>query len=133
CSPAGAQNSINVCSSMVYNCSNTFLCWYGTDVHYIISCFQCKNCFGCVGLKHKEYCIFNKQYTKEEYEEIVPRIIEHMRKTGEWGEYLAPSLSCFPYNETVAQEEFPLTKEDTERHGWAWHDQKEEMPAVEKI
>jgi hypothetical protein len=32
----------------------------------------------------KQYCILNKQYTKEEYEELVPKIIEHMKKTGEW-------------------------------------------------
>jgi hypothetical protein len=27
----------------------------------------------------KEYCILNKQYTKEEYEILVPKIIEHMK------------------------------------------------------
>jgi len=31
-----------------------------------------------------KYCILNKQYSKEEYEELVPKIIEHMQKTGEW-------------------------------------------------
>ena len=29
------------------------------------------NIFGCIGLR-------NKQYTKEEYEDLVPKIIEHM-------------------------------------------------------
>ena len=31
-------------------------------------------------LRNKSYCILNKQYTKEEYEELVPKIIEHMMK-----------------------------------------------------
>ncbi|MBP7884916.1 hypothetical protein KAZ93_01885 [Patescibacteria group bacterium] len=44
----------------------------------------CKNCFGCVGLKNHEYCIFNKQYSKEDYEVQVAKIISHM---------LSPSLT----------------------------------------
>ena len=36
------------------------------------------NIFGCVGVQNKQYCILNKQYTKEEYEALVPKIIEHM-------------------------------------------------------
>jgi hypothetical protein len=30
--------------------------------------FGCKNCFGCVGLYQKQYCMFNEQLTKEEFE-----------------------------------------------------------------
>ena len=36
------------------------------------------HCFGCVGFKHKQYCILNKQYTKEEYEKLVQKIIKQM-------------------------------------------------------
>ncbi len=49
-------------------------------------CFYCKlltgcqNCFGCISLRNASYCILNKQYTKEEYEALVPQIIEHMSK-----------------------------------------------------
>jgi len=31
-----------------------------------------------------------------------------MIETGEWGEFFHPSLSPFGYNETVAQEYYPL-------------------------
>jgi hypothetical protein len=69
-------------------------------------------CFGCIGLHNNEqYCILNRQYTKEEYETLVPQIIEHMIQTGEWGEFFPASLSPFGYNETVAQEYFPLSRE----------------------
>ena len=34
--------------------------------------------FGSIGLRKKQYCILNKQYTKEEYEKLVPKIIKHM-------------------------------------------------------
>jgi len=36
-----------------------------------------------------------------------------MQETGERGEFFHPSLSPFGYNETVAQEYFPLSKEAT--------------------
>ncbi|USN57470.1 MAG: hypothetical protein H6766_03385 [Candidatus Peribacteria bacterium] len=66
------------------------------------------HCFGCDGLRNKEYCIFNQQYTKEEYNELAPKIIDHMKQTGERGEFFHPSLSPFGYNETVANEYYPV-------------------------
>jgi hypothetical protein len=77
---------------------------------YCIDCQYSKDCFGCVGLQRKQYCILNKQYTKEEYETLVPKIIEHMKSTREWSEFFPIEISPFTYNETVAQEYFPLTK-----------------------
>lgn len=84
-----------------------------------------KNLFGCIGVMRKEYCILNKQYSKEEYEILVPKIIEHMKSTNEWGEFFPISLSLFPYNETLAQDYFPLTKEEVLNKGWKWHDEEE--------
>lgn len=79
----------------------------------------CSDCFGCIGLQHKQYCILNKQYTKEEYEKLVPQIITHMQtipaKNGsgtERGEFFPSSISPFGYNETVAMEYISLTKEE---------------------
>ncbi|NUJ97949.1 hypothetical protein HGA92_04150 [Candidatus Gracilibacteria bacterium] len=93
------------------NCYNTlfaYTSWYNSHSYYIDTCQTSKNLFLCAGLKNKSYCILNKQYTKEEYEKIVPKIIEHMMKTGEWGEFFPSSLSPFGYNETVAQEYYPI-------------------------
>jgi hypothetical protein len=67
-----------------------------------------KDCFGCVGLKNKQYCIFNKQYTKEAYIETVQRLIEHMQTLGEWGRFSPQEHAPFSYNESVAQTYFPL-------------------------
>ncbi|MDI6883360.1 MAG: hypothetical protein QMC93_02760 [Patescibacteria group bacterium] len=94
-------------------------------------CISSSNLFGCVGLRHKQYCILNKQYTKEEYERLVPKIIEHMKempyvdKKGrvyKYGEFFPPELSPFGYNETIAQEYFPLTKEQAIKQGYKWQD-----------
>lgn len=115
-------------------CGNTFQrvlfsesCWNSvSDLLYCRYCLDgCSHCFGCVCLRHKEYCILNKQYTKEEYERLVPKLIEQMRKTGEWGEFLPTAISCYAYNETVAQEYFPLSKESVLKRGWKWRDEEE--------
>jgi hypothetical protein len=78
------------------------------NVLYSVHCSGCDNVFGCGWLRNKSYCIFNKQYTKEEYEKEVAKIITHMQSTGERWEFFDPSLSPFGYNETVAQEYYPL-------------------------
>jgi len=93
----------------------------------LIYCSECNNvsdCFGCVGLHNKEkYCVLNKQYSKEEYEELIPKIIEYMRTTGEWGEFFPASLSPFGYNETIAYEYFPLTREQAGKMNLKWNEE----------
>jgi hypothetical protein len=124
--PEGDRFSYNIGSTVgVEYAMATFLVWYGNNVFYSRECHHCSDIFGCSGLKRKQYCVFNVQYTKEEYEALVPRIIDHMRKTQEWGLYLDPSASTMGYNETLAQEYFPLSKEEVVRNGWKWHDDEE--------
>ena len=98
------------------NISNVwFSLWCRENVHnvrYSYYCLNLTNCFGCVWLRNKEYCIFNKQYTKEEYEKTVAAIITDMQSRGERGEFTHPAMSAFGYNETVAQEYFPLAREE---------------------
>lgn len=103
------------------------------NIYYCECVFACRDVFGCIGTKHKKYCILNKQYTKEQYEELLPRIIEHMKKTGEWGEFFPIKYSTFCYNETVASEYYPMTKDEVLDKGWAWKDEeKENKKADEK-
>lgn len=85
--------------------------YHNARVYYIYSCFYSSDLFACIGLRNKQYCIFNKQYTKEEYELLVAKIIAHMQKTGERGEFFPAQISPFGYNETMAMEFFPLSKE----------------------
>lgn len=82
------------------------------NVFYSAYCQYSKNLFGCVGLRNKEYCIFNKQYTKEEYETLVPKIIKHMETTWERWEFFPIRLSPWGYNETHANEYYPMIKEE---------------------
>ena len=110
----------------VYKSTNTKFsskCGMGnSDLEYCDYCQGCEYCFGCVGLYKKKYCILNKQYTKEEYNRLLPKIIEHMKSTGEYGEFFPAKLSPFGYNDTMAQEYFSLTKEEALKKGFNWND-----------
>ncbi len=54
-------------STKCHSCTYLIECNNCTDCHFSALLNACTDCFGCVGLTHKKYCIFNKQYTKEEY------------------------------------------------------------------
>lgn len=101
------------------------------NLFYCDSCRGCTDCFGCVSLSSKQYCIFNKQYTKEEYFELVEKIKNHMTempyvdKNGReypFGECFPAELSPFAYNESSAFEEQPLSKDEALNSGYAWRD-----------
>ena len=102
------------------------------DMEYTMACSQgSSDLFGCVGLRKKQYCILNKQYTKEEYKSLVEKIKKHMddipfvdRKghVYKYGEFFPPEMSPWAYNETIAQEYFPLTKNKAEEQGYRWRD-----------
>jgi hypothetical protein len=91
---------------------NSSVAFHSNNVLYSDTCHACKDCFGCVGARHKQYCILNKQYTKEEYEVLVSQIIEKMKADGERGEFFPTTISIFGYNETEAQTYYPMTKEE---------------------
>ncbi|MDA2935591.1 hypothetical protein MYX06_00010 [Patescibacteria group bacterium AH-259-L05] len=122
--------SIRVCRNILFSKK----IWTGDNIQYSYNCHSCSNCFGCVGLRNKQYCILNKQYSKEEYEKLVPQIIGHMNtmpytdkkdRIYKYGEFFPAELSPFAYNETIAQEYFPLTKQQTIEQGYQWKDSEQ--------
>lgn len=131
------ENHYQSCgSSRSVNISYGYMNFDCNDLAYALFCFNnTKNCFGCIGLKRKQYCILNKQYSKEEYEKLRSQIITHMKKTGEYGAFFDPKVSPFGYNETCAQDYFPLTEEKARMQGYHWHprDEKEYQPQLYKI
>lgn len=108
----------------------TWFSWRDKHVLYSLNCHDSENLFACVALRRQKYCILNKQYSKEEYENLVPKIIARMQIDNEWGEFFPISMSYFCYNETVAQELFPLTEEAATEKGFPWkeRDPKEYGP-----
>lgn len=116
----------NMSNDFSYNSISCTTCEYMTDSHYCDLCFHCEDCFGCVGLKHKKFCILNKQYSQEEYETISKKIIEYMTKIGEFGEFFPIKYSPFSYNETLAQEYYPMTKGEALKKGYKWLDEEDQ-------
>lgn len=114
-------NSIN-CGIDVANHIAVAQGWSSTFLEYSFNCFNSNHCLGSVGLRKKDYCILNKQYTKEEYEALWEKIVEEMKAKGEYGEFFPASFTPFGYNETVAQEQFPLTKEKAADLGFSWEE-----------
>ncbi len=108
--------------SVIYSCN---------EVEYSFNCYNSNNLFGCIGLRNKQYCILNKQYSKEEYFKMVEKIKKHMNdipyidKVGriyKYGEFFPIELSPFAYNETVSYDLFPLNKENALQNGFNWLD-----------
>jgi len=85
---------------------------------YSAFCFQCKNIFGCCGLVGKEYFIFNKPYSKDEYEKKKREIIDEMKKSGEYGQFFPGYFAANPYEESLSGFYFPLDDEDKEKWGF---------------
>ena len=104
---------------------------HSSDIEYCYSVIDSKNCFGCANIRSGEYCILNKKYTKEEYEALVPKIRKHMMempyqgKSGrvyKYGEFFPVEFAPFGYNETAAQDYYPLAKEEAIEKGYPWSD-----------
>jgi len=91
--------------SIGYNSYGIFFAngaWGSSNAYYSNNVQSCENVFGCSQLKRNNYCILNKQYTKEEYFELIPRIIKKMKEDGEFGEFFPVSMSPFDYEDTIA-------------------------------
>jgi len=106
--------------------------------------YSSNNCFWCVWLRNKQYCILNKQYSKEEYEKLVPKILSHMQCAREWWEFFPSKISPFWYNETTATELYPLespliplikgeNSNEVRVGGFKWSTYEAPFPKADKI
>lgn len=122
-SPHWANHSYNLCSS-TWTCHSigTFLCWNNHHIYYSWMCLWSSNLFWCAWVRNNSYCIFNTQYPKHEYEKKISKIVWHMKETQERGEFFDPNISPFWYQETVGQENMPLTKGRAEKLGYVRKD-----------
>lgn len=113
---------------------------------YTYSCLYLSHGFGCDGFHSRhEYIILNKQYSPEEYTKLRARIIEDMRAEASvredraeaengnfeaaYGEFFPYSLSPFAYNESVAQDYFPITEELAKQYNIPWKTRP--VPAIQ--
>jgi hypothetical protein len=89
-----------------------------------------------VNLKRKQYCILNKEYSKEEFFKLRDKIIEDMKvnpyidKLGRkfyYGEFFPLEFSMFFYNRSNAMRFFKKTKEEAINEGYSWDDSEKPM------
>lgn len=134
-------------TSLIYECVSVGAGGYNS--HFCQGCYPdamnneyslfastCKDVFGCVNLKRKQYCILNKQYTKEEYENLRNRIIMDMQtnpykdkkgRTYSFGEFFPHEFSLFGYNETIACDFFPKEKRHIEDSGFNFFEPEQNL------
>ncbi len=92
-------------------------------VEYSLATHGSKYCVGCDGIKNAQYAILNKRYTEDEYNKIRAHIVEELKRMGEYGLFFPPLLALFSYNETIGQDNVPLTKEEALAQGFRWEDE----------
>lgn len=125
CNEIGQAELLYECSVVGYNAYNCRFCLNClnqiTNCTYCDMCFLgCSDLFGCIGLKRRSFCILNQQYNEHEYNALLPKIIAHMKETGEWGQFFPVHLSPFAYNHSNAQIFYPLHKEEASILGIEW-------------
>jgi hypothetical protein len=116
-------NSIT-CGDNAYNLKFCVECYSGaSDLEYCIyTGHGSSKCFGCVGLKKKSYCILNKQYSKNDYENLIKRIKSQMIEGGEYGKFFPPYIAPYYFNKCDAIDFFPITRDEAIKRGYSWDD-----------
>lgn len=142
------------CCDVNFGCDRCELCYEvattGIDARHALFCIDAwpvvssliysdscssgtSDCFGCIGLRKKQFCILNTQYTQREYESLMPKILQHLTQTGEWGEFFPAWVSPYGYNESVAIQYYPLTKEQAEGLGSRWSELPEQTSKPQSV
>ncbi len=111
------------------------------DMEYSDTCRSgVSDLFGCISVRKRRHCILNKQYSEEEYKTLIKKIKQHMDEMPyvdqkgriyKYGEFFPVELAPFGYNETMAHDWFPLTKEEVESQGWRWKEEPDRAAAIE--
>ncbi len=110
------------------DCNNVKFSWYSYNLvncEYVLFWFSCSDCFACVWLKNAQYCIFNKQYSKEQYFKLKEKIVNKLKENKNYWEFFPASISPFWYNETLAQEYFSLTEGEIKERNLNFKSEKE--------
>ena len=86
----------------------TTWCWKDKYTYYSDNCHSSEHLLGCIGLRREKYCILNKRCTPEEYNRTARAILRQLTESGRWGEFFPMRRAPFAYNESRANDLFPL-------------------------
>lgn len=111
------------------------------NLEYCMFTLSSQNMFGCVGMKKKQYCILNKEYSKEEFDTLRTQIIQDMAerpyidalgRTWRYGEFFPYDLSLSDYNESTAIQYFPLSRDEAMSRGFRWYEGDRNQHSITK-
>ncbi len=97
--------------------------------------------FGCVSVKKGDYVVLNKRYSKEAYEVLTAKIRKHMdivpyidkkKRVYRYGEFFPIEIAQFAYNETIANDFFPMSRAEAESDGYYWNEPEERNHMITK-
>lgn len=81
-------------SELLYECAHCQNCYalkYSdhckscSDSAFLSHCIGCSSCFGCCNLRQKQYCVFNEQLTKKQYEDFISQAkLNHFSSVEHW-------------------------------------------------
>ncbi|MDD2870804.1 MAG: hypothetical protein PHS49_02340 [Candidatus Gracilibacteria bacterium] len=124
----GAQQAHDLYGIMGANGDNLYCSMNvsdSTNIYYSFFVTSCSYCLGCIGLRNKSYCIFNKQYTKEEWHKEVIKIFSKIEQEGTLGDFFPGIINPFYFNDTLAGLFGNFSKQEVEKQGFMWR--KEEI------
>ena len=90
------------------------------NVFYSYAIRNGNECFGCDGIRTGKFSVLNKRYNEGEYKKIKDQIASELKSKNLYGLFMPPELCPFGYNETVAQDNIPLSKEKAISEGYKW-------------
>ena len=115
---------------------NVICSWWvesSQDVAYSFATRQSNNCMGCDAIKGGNFVILNKRYSKDEYIKIKDSIIKELKDQDIYGDFFSTDLAFFAYNETIGQDNIPLTKEEALSQGFRWEEEIQKTEGKETM
>ena len=122
----------------LWGANNVYMvdCSVWQNLYYCHICIDCSFCIGCTWLFNKQYCILNKQYTKEAWNELAPKIFAQMEKDGILWKFWPASMNPFYFNDTLAYLiDSSFTKQEVTQDGFMWRENevKVDIPQTENV
>lgn len=110
--------SCSAVQMMCYDVRMSFQLTEARFVDYSVYSSQIENCLGCCGLVKWKNCIMNTPYSVGEYSALKQKITDHMKSTGEWGQFFPWSFAPNPYDESWSSYYFPLSESEQREQGY---------------
>ena len=95
-----------------------------SNMFYSRNCVSSSYCIWCIGLKNKQYCIFNTQYTKQEWEILADKIFSKMEAEWSLWEFFPWNVNPFYFNDTIASLLWKFSKEEIISDWYLWRDEE---------